>query len=367
MLANLLGLLAFVSFGLYVWQFLLGIRFRFNPSFTAVSFPPITILKPLKGCDSETEACVRSWLEQDYPAPVQILFGVAGEKDPAVQLIRNRLKSDIIVCPEVLGPNAKVSTLAQLEPLMHYDLIIISDADVAVPKDFLRRIAGCHETKKPALASCLYKLSGASNLPMRIEAFMANSDFWSQVLQSIALKPMHFALGAAMIITRDALAKLGGFRAIVDYLADDYQLGNRVDGKVTLYPIIVESCAASMTWRQVLSHQIRWARTIRVCQPVPFFFSILSNPTIWPLAWGLASGAWISVCAILALRAFCGVLLERKFTGQLQLSSIILAPVSDFLRATFWALAFAGNRVQWRGRSFRVSHGGTLTPETTGG
>ena len=363
MLATILGILAFVSFALYLWQLFLGMRFRFGCQASATSFPPVTILKPLKGCDSETEACLRSWLDQDYPAPFQILFGVDSENDAAVQVVRSRLKSEVVVCPERLGPNAKVSTLAQLEPLMHFDLIIISDADVAVPKDFLRQVAGFFQAQRPAMASCLYRLSGA----MRVAAFMINSDFWSQVLQSIALKPMNFGLGAAMIITREALLKLGGFRAIVDYLADDFQLGNRVQGKVALCPTVVECRSSPMTFGQMWSHQLRWARTIRVCQPVPFFFSILSNPTVWPVAWAIASNAWIPACAILTLRSIAGALLERRLTGRFHASSIVLAPFCDFLRSAFWFLAFAGNRIRWGGRSFRVLRGGKLAPETTGG
>jgi ceramide glucosyltransferase len=362
-LATFLGILACISFALYVWQFLLGIRFRFRSPASIASFPPLTILKPLKGRDAETEACLRSWLEQDYPAPFQVLFGVDSENDAAVQLVRSRLKSEVVVCAEKLGSNAKVSTLAQLEPLMHYDLIIISDADVAVPKDFLRHVAGFVEAQRPAMASCLYRLVGA----MRVEAFMINSDFWTQVLQSIALKPMNFGLGAAMIITREALKKIGGFRAIVDYLADDFQLGNRVPGKVALCPAVVECRSAPMTFLQMWSRQIRWARTIRVCQPLPFFLSILSNPTLWPVLWALASNAWIPACAILTLRSIGGTLLERKLSGRLDARSMILAPFCDLLRATFWLLAFAGNRVQWSGRTFRVLRAGKLTPETTGG
>ncbi|HYV27458.1 MAG TPA: glycosyltransferase, partial [Candidatus Eisenbacteria bacterium] len=324
------------------------------------------ILKPLKGCDTETEACLRTWLEQDYPGAVQILFGVASEDDPAVDLVRNRLKSDVIVCPEALGPNAKVSTLAQLEPLIQHELVIISDADVAVPKDFLKHVAAFFEAERPALASCLYRLSGATNLPMRFEAFIVNSDFWSQVLQSIALGPMKFALGAAMIITRAELAALGGFRSIVDYLADDFQLGNRATGKVALCTMVVECRSSPMSWRQVWTHQVRWARTIRVCQPTPFFFSILSNPTIWPLAWALA-GAWLPALVMIVLRSLGGAALEFRFTRKFHASSIILAPFSDILRTAFWLLAFAGNRIYWGGRWFRVSPGGKLTPEATGG
>jgi ceramide glucosyltransferase len=366
-LAIILGALACISFALYLWQFLLGARFRFTHGSAPTAFSGITILKPLKGCDSETAACLRTWLEQDYPGPVQTLFGVASEDDPAAELVRNQLKGDVIICPKLLGPNAKVSTLAQLEPLIQNDLVIISDADVTVPRDFLRRIAGFVESERASVMSCLYRLSGANNLPMRLEEFMTNSDFWSQVLQSLALKRMDFALGAAMVITRSELTKIGGFCAIVEYLADDFQLGNRATGKVALCPVVVECRSAAMTWRQVWTHQLRWARTIRICQPVPFFFSILSNPTLWPLAWASVSGAWLPAGAMLLLRCIGGIWLEGKLTGRFRASSFILAPLSDFLRSLLWFLSFLGSRLYWGGRWFRVIRGGKLVPETTGG
>jgi ceramide glucosyltransferase len=362
-----LGILGCVSFALYVWQFLLGVRFRLNQVSQSSSFPAITILKPLKGCDSETEGCLRTWLEQDYPGPIQVLFGVDSQDDLAAKLVREKLKVEAIICPQSLGANAKVSTLAQLEPLIQHDLVIISDADVAVPRDFLRRLAGFIESEQPAVASCLYRLSGATNLAMRLEAFMVNSDFWSQVLQSIALKPMNFALGAAMVITRSELARLGGFRALADYLADDFQLGNRARGKVALCPVVVECHSSPMTWREVLAHQLRWARTVRVCQPWPFFFSIVSNSTYWLVAWALASNAWLAASSMLALRCLGGAWLERKFTGRFRIGTLVLAPLSDSLRTLFWFFAFVGNRIYWRGKWFRVSRGGKLTPETTGG
>ena len=357
-----LAILAAISFALYLWQFLLGIRFRFNTDATATSFPPITILKPLKGYDSETESSLRTWLEQDYPAPIQILFGVACEADSAVKLVREKLKQNAIICPESVGPNAKVSTLAQLEPLIQHDLVIISDADVAVPKDFLRRVAAVFQSERPDLASCLYRFTGAANLPTRLESFIVNSDFWTQVLQSTALKPMNFALGAAMIITRPALTQIGGFHPLADYLADDYQLGNRVKGKVSLCPIVVDCRLAPMTWREMFAHQIRWARTIRVCQPLPFFFSLLSIPSLWIIAWAAASAAWAPAAIALGLRSLLGAILERKLTRQFHASSLILAPITDILRAFFWLLAFTGNRIYWAGKRLRVSRGGQLLP-----
>src|SRR5439155_5279034 len=105
------------------------------------------------------------------------------------------------------------------------------------------------------------------------------------------LKPLDFALGAVMVIRREQLEEIGGFRALVECLADDYQLGNRIARlglRLAISPVIAECWSAPMGWRAVWKHQLRWARTIRVCQPLPYFFSILSNGTLWPLLWLIA-------------------------------------------------------------------------------
>ena len=123
---------------------------------------------------------------------------------------------------------------------------------------------------------------------MQWEAIAINADFWSQVLQSRSLKPLDFALGAVMATRRQHLQEIGGFAGLVDCLADDYQLGNRIARRghsIALSPVVVECWSAPMGWAEVWKHQLRWARTIRVCQPAPYFFSLLSNATLWPLLW----------------------------------------------------------------------------------
>ena len=364
MLEIIFGALALLSFGLFCWQWLLGIRFPLHQRVSSVGgHESFTILKPLKGCDSETEECQRSWLTQEYPAPVQVIFGVASPDDPVCDLVR-KLNGELLLCPKPLGPNAKISTLVQLEPRIRHDLVVVSDADVWAPKDLLVQLSA--QLRHASLACCFYQMPVGRTFGMRLEAFAANSDFWSQVLQSTALKPMDFALGAAMAIRREALARIGGFAPLLEFLADDYQLGNRVSQngqKVAICPTVVDCRSAPMPWRDVWTHQLRWARTIRVCQPVPFFFSILSNPTIWPLLWLIASpSVYVTVAVVLMvqLRAIGGACLAWKLTRRFRANSIFIAPLSDLFRAVFWALAFTGKRIQWRGRKFRVSWGGKL-------
>jgi ceramide glucosyltransferase len=205
-------------------------------------------------------------------------------------------------------------------------------------------------------------------LAMRWEAVAVNADFWSQVLQSRTLKPMDFALGAVMLTTRRNLEEIGGFKSLVDCLADDYQLGNRIARRgyrIDLCPAVVECWDPPMGWGKVWRHQLRWARTIRVCQPVPYFFSILSNPTLWPLLW-LAARPSQAVLAFAALACANRILVAADLQSRLTRTRTHwrfcwLAPLKDLLQVAIWFCAFAGNRVEWRGRRYRLKRDGTLS------
>ena len=206
---------------------------------------------------------------------------------------------------------------------------------------------------------------------MRWEAVAINSDFWSQVLQSQTLKPIDFALGAAILVRRRALDGIGGFKSLANCLADDYQLGQRIarlGHRIALSSIVVECWDAPQTWGQVWKHQLRWARTIRVCQPAPYFFSILSNAGLWPLLWlaaALLSGhfmcAPLAALILLLTRIVVAQNLQRRFTPDRRLvSPFWLIPVKDLLSAAIWLVAFLGNTVEWRGRRMKVRPDGNL-------
>jgi ceramide glucosyltransferase len=378
----ILGALAALSCILVVWQFLAARAYTLHQRIPVANFTPaISILKPLKGCDETTRESVQSWFDQNYAGEVEIIFGVAEARDPVCKIIQELLEKNparnaqLIVCGELAGLNAKTSKLAQLEKLAQHDLILISDADVRVPPDFLASFVAPLHDKKVGLVNCFYRLANPTTAAMRWEAVAINADFWSQVLQSRSLRPLDFALGAAILIRRGPLEEIGGFHALADCLADDYQLGNRIAKNghaIALSPVVVECWDAPMDWSDVWKHQLRWARTIRVCQPLPYFFSSLSNATLWPLLW--LPVAVITASTILAPLAaivflIVRIMLAQNLQGRLTPgkklnSSAWFVPVKDLLQAALWFSAFAGNTVEWRGRKMILRRDGTLSRQT---
>ncbi len=374
----ILAVLALLSFALVLWQWLAALRFPLHQKQSpAVNPPAITLLKPLKGCNETTKDSLRCWLAQTYGGHTQILFGVADAGDPVCLVVQQLLAefpgqdAKLVICGESLGRNAKVSTLIQLERLAKYALILASDADVRVPSDFLEQIVTHLDDPEVGLVNCFYRLANPLTPAMHWETIAVNADFWSQVVQSTTLKPPDFALGAVMLTRRSALAEIGGFTALADVLADDYQLGRRLAAKghrIALGSVVVECWDAAMNWQEVWHHQLRWARTIRVCQPLPYFLSILANATLWPLLW-LMTDCLVNhhhVFSAVAAGCILGRILiawdlQRRFTPDRKLiSPHWLVPVKDLLNFLVWFNSFLSNTVIWRGQRMRLRSDGTL-------
>jgi ceramide glucosyltransferase len=180
-------------------------------------------------------------------------------------------------------------------------------------------------------------------------------------------------MGAAILVRRKSLEAIGGYRALANSLADDYQIGNRVTkngGKIALCPVVVDCWDAPMDWQGAWKHQLRWARTIRVCMPTGYFFSILCNATLWPLLWFIvALVATKTICAplmavaIILIRIALVQNLQRRFLESRQKPAPFwLVPVKDLLQFALWVGAFCGNQIEWRGRKMRLRPNGDLEP-----
>lgn len=374
MLNLVFAILAVLSLALTFWRWVVSERFplhRRHPRPDAL--PGLTILKPLKGCNAETRRCLQSWFAQQYPGPLQILCGVASADDPVCPVVEDLLSQFIgmdarlVVCPENMGANRKVSTLRQLEPHILHPLVMISDADVEVPGDFAAAIAPLLDEPGAGLVNCFYRLANPTTTAMRWEAIAINADFWSQVLQARSLGPVDFALGAVMSLPASMLRKIGGFAPLAEYLADDYQLGHRIaqaGGRIDFSGAVVDCREAPFGWAQVWRHQLRWARTIRVCRPAPYFMSILNNATLWPLLWMLTGRETVAVpffVASLLFRTVSAAHQQKRLTEfDDHLGYWWLTPVKDVLDVLIWAAAFWGNHVEWRGERYRILAGGKL-------
>src|SRR5713101_7592651 len=238
--------------------------------------PPVSILKPLKGTDPEMYESFRSQCLQDYPE-YEIIFGVSDPRDPAAELVE-RLKKEfpqrsirLMVCPMNLGTNTKVSNLAQMLAVARYEYLIVNDSDIRVEPDYLRRVVAPLADPKVGMVTCLYRSVAGPTLGSRLESIGISTDFSAGVLAARQLeRGIRFGLGSTLAFRRRDLEAIGGFEALADYLADDYELGRRIaehNLKVALSESVVETYLPPYNLSGFFSHQLRWARTIRTSRP----------------------------------------------------------------------------------------------------
>jgi ceramide glucosyltransferase len=372
MISAILGGLTVLSAGINLWQWAAAGRFPLRAQIPkATASVGVTLFKPLKGADDYTHNCLESWLAQDYAGPTQILFGVADPNDPVCEIVRDLISLyphrdiELIICQPILGPNAKVSTLTYLQAKAKHPIWIVSDADVFAPESLLTEIATRFEQDPAvALVNSFYKLPAPETFGGLWESISVNADFWSQVCQSNSMQPMRFALGAVMAARREAVEKIGGYKSLLNQLADDYQLGKRIaasGGKIELTTSVVECREEAKSFAQIWAHQLRWSRTIRVCQPVPYFFSILSNTTLFAVATSLVNPFCPGILPSLLVRLATAMHNAYRLTQRREsILEAMFVPVKDLLQFVIWLLSFTGNKIVWRNETFHVSKDGEL-------
>ena len=339
--------------------------------------PPVSILKPLKGADPEMYESFRSHCLQEYPE-YEIIFGVSDFNDPAVATVQELQREfsgypiRLMVCSEKLGPNIKVSNLEQMARASRYEHFVVNDSDIRVECDYLRRVMASFVTEPTndhphvGLVTCLYRGVAAKTLGSRIEALGISADFCAGVLAAHQLEGgLHFGLGSTLAFRRSELERIGGFRAIVDYLADDYELGRRIAGlglEIRLSDVAVETRLPAYDLRGFWSHQLRWARGVRDSRPGGYFgllstfglFSALINLILAHAApW---SWATLGVVVLLRLAVALGVG-HAVLRDQYLLRNLWLLPIRDLLAVAVWIASFAGHTVSWRGDRFELKQG----------
>ncbi len=375
--------MTYLLFGLalaaLVYQFLafvsLGRFFRLPlPSQPPGPQPGVTVFKPIRGVEAVTRECLESFVHQEYH-PVQVLFGVADANDPVLPLLNELQKTsphevEIIICPEQLGLNPKVSVLRQLEPYARHDIWVVADSDVKVGRDFLAVAVPALEGEGAGLVSCPYRAGAAHTVGAYLEALTISADFIPSVAVAHYVEGIRFALGATMVFPRENLRQIGGFAALADFLADDYQLGWQVHqsgARVALIPYVVETASPHMSLKDYLLHQLRWTRTYRVCRPKGYLAYGITHALVWSLAVWLASGmappALGLVGTALAVRLALAWFSERLcLHGRLPIAAFLLLPVKDLFAFALWLFSFLGDQVAWREARFRLTKDGKLVP-----
>jgi ceramide glucosyltransferase len=342
--------------------------------------PPVTLLKPLCGDEAGLYQNLRSFCELDYPG-LQIVCGVRDTNDAAIAVVR-RLQRDLpqvdltLVCdPALHGANYKVSNLINMMPAAKHDVLVLSDSDMRVGPAYLDAVIDTLQQPGTGVATCLYI---GRPVPGRWSAIgAAGINFWflPSALVSKLLGAKTGCYGATIALTRASLEQAGGFHGLKDHLADDYELGARVErngGKVAVVPYLPSTIVDEPDFGTLYRHELRWARTIRTTAPAGYAGSAITYPVplalIGAMLGSVAGVPWQMLMTVTILAVLCRAMLV------LRVSEALAAPKPrwwlflprDVLSLVILVVAFCGRSVSWRNSAFRLDSVGALSEETDG-
>ena len=261
----------------------------------------------------------------------------------------------------------------QLVPHARYGFLLINDSDITVSPRYLERVmafhapeARTHAGRATGLATTLYRGRAHLTLPSRLEALGIATDFQPSVLLARWMEGgLRYGLGSTLAVSREALDAIGGLAPLVDHLADDYELGERIfkaGYAVALSGEVVETAVPAYTWTGFFDHQLRWCRTVRDARPWGYAGLVFTYGFAWAVLNVLASGLSPLSLWLLALSFFLRLTLAMTVGAEVLgdhqvLPNLWLLPWRDLLAMGLWAAGFAGNTIVWRGERFAVKGG----------
>ena len=369
--------LAFYLFGAWAAVRFFGRSSRTAPPPTDASadfWPPVSILKPIRGLDRGAYENFASFCRQDYPE-YEILFAATDESDPAVPVIRQLMRDfpqrsiRLLFGVERKGTNDKVAKLCRMVGEARHSLLVITDSDVRVAPDYLRGVVALFDDPRVGAVTALYRALEAPSFGAALDAVGASASFASSALIARTLEGLKFAMGSTMATTRERLAEIGGFEVLLDLHSDDYEFGRRIADRgyrVELAPKPVDMEFPSETLADYLRHELRWVIGIRHIRPGGHFGMLMTHGLFWAVAaalvapTGALAAAWL--CAYVVVRLATGWIVGVWGLGDPVLRrKLWLLPVHDFFAFLAWLASFVVNRIEWRGLVFTLEKG-RMTP-----
>jgi ceramide glucosyltransferase len=332
---------------------------------------PVSILKPVYGKDAGFYQAIRTHAIQQYP-DFEILFGIRRADDPARAEVERLIhefpavRIRLVLCT-TSAPNLKVGSLIDLAREARHPILIVNDSDISVPDGYIRDVTAPLCDPGVGLVTCLYRAE-AHDWPSRFEALAIATDFAPSTLVARWFGVSDFGLGSTLAFRRADLDRIGGFHAIGDYIADDYQLGHQLHAlglRNIVSEVVVSTRLASGSWLGAWRHQVRWARTIRLAAGASYAGLPITNASLWAAIAALF-GLWWIVLPLLVIRFALAILCGWLLLGSADVCKYFYAiPVRDLCGLAVWAAGLFGHTVEWRDQRLTLDAQGKIVSKTT--
>jgi ceramide glucosyltransferase len=337
-----------------------------------LSPPAVTVLKPLHGAEPHLEDNLATFFAQDYPAPFQLIFGIQDESDPAIEVVERLrarypgVEAALVVDGQRYGSNAKISNLINMQAAARHDVLILSDADIAVPSDYLSRVAAALQPREVGVVTCLYTGWAGAGLGSRLCAMGIDYQFLPNAVTSLVLGLAEPCFGSTVALKRTVLEEIGGLRAFAGFLADDYEIGRAVRARgyhIAVPRFVVRHACNEETMGEWLAHELRWARTLRVVAPAGHVCSIVTHAIPLALLGTILSGfaLFAVVCLVISLAARTMLKWRIDRLYGCNGGPLWLLPARDMVSFGVFLISLFGGSVEWQGSRLRVKQDGALS------
>jgi len=333
--------------------------------------PPVSILKPVRGVDPGAYENFASYCRLDYPQ-YELVFAMADPHDAVIPFIEKLQKdfpgSAIRFVTDVprLGENNKVNSLCRLVKEARYDLLVMTDSDVRVEREYLREVVAPFADKTVGAVTSFYRCAGGGTLAADLDMLGMCMDSVPSALVARRLEgKVQFAFGWTMATTKQRLAEIGGWEAMANHHSDDFELGNRIAGKGYRVELMREPVSMNFPkeeFSEFLQHELRWSIGLRNVRPAGYAGMVFTHGLPWVIlaalvaavsGWTVVAASYLLAYSILrvGLAYAAGVwgLRDYKIAAKLW-----LVPVRDAISAAVWLAGFFTDRVRWRGLEYRV-------------
>jgi len=351
--------------------------------------PGISVLKPLKGLDDNLFDNLESICIQDYPQ-YEIIFSLQDHNDLAYKVARKIEDKypdrDITIIVERCnaGLNPKVNNLIPAYRVAKYEVILISDSNVTVARNYLKDIVKHMQDPKVGLVSNIIKGTGGRTFGAIFENLHMNSFVMGSVCLLDKFLRMPCVVGKSMLVRKKDLESIGGFKAVKDVLAEDYLIGKKLHQmgkKVVLSNHMIRNVNEYWGIRQFLNRHTRWGKLRWKIGGISYLSELFSNAVFMsflPLILWEASKITLSFALLVSSAKILGdfyigrIIEKSEGTGEsaenracsLSLNPLwyLLSPVKDMVIGLIWFVPILSTTVVWRGNRYMIGKDSVLSP-----
>jgi ceramide glucosyltransferase len=338
--------------------------------------PPVSLLKPLHGSEPDLEAHLETFFQQDYPE-YEIIFCARSEQDEGLEIARKvaarypSVRSKFLFSGTPHYANAKVWSLERMQKAAAHGFFVVSDSDVSVTPGYLMQVMAPFTDPRVGLVTCLYRGVAGDSIWARLEAVGMSVEMSAGVLVAEMLEGMKFALGPTMVVRRESLEKIGGFRSLGSYHADDFMLGNLISAKgsrVVLSTHAIDHHVLNTSFLASVLHQVRWMKSTRFSRPKGHLGTALTFSMPYGLlgaavAVGMQRPLWAAGLLLWSWgsRVWLAALVNRSVVQEPRwLRCSLLYPLRDLLGFCYWVASYVSNQVRWRGEVYNLLEDGFM-------